>query len=114
MSYLISRILLAMLMVPVASLVYLITFCIYVDNHLFTNGRTAVGFIIAGAVTWVFLGAWWFLLWRASVHWNRRRQKLTFAAVGVAAVAGFFAGAATYNIDDDLGCFVGSASAPLL
>jgi hypothetical protein len=114
MSSLISRILLAILMLPIASLVFLITFCFYIDEHLFTNGRTGTGFVIAGVVTWIFLAAWWFFLWRTSVCWNRRRQKLTFAAVVVSAIAGFFAGAATFNIDDDLGCFVGATSAPLL
>ena len=41
--------------------------------------RTA-WFIVAGLVSWAFVGAWWFLLWRKSVRWTGERVGYTVGA----------------------------------
>lgn len=35
----------------------------------------AWAFLIAGALTWAAVGLYWWLLWRSSVNWTRRRNR---------------------------------------
>ena len=85
MSRLVSRILLTVFMLPAGTLVFILAF-LFADTAL-QVGRDALSFLFAGTIAWLFVGAYWILLWRGAVHWDRARISLTCAAVGVALIA---------------------------
>lgn len=117
MSQLIARILLAISLWPLAALVYIITFFVVVEGMRgsYYSDRGARGFCLAGAVAWIFMAAYWVLLWRKSVVWTPQRRGLTFGAL----VGAFFAGAVVGVVMGgivaaDFGWFMGSITAPVL
>src|SRR5690349_13037002 len=116
MSHLISRILLAILLFPLASLVYLIAFV--TSYHIFNESiffdRDIDFFIVAGAVTWFFLGVYWYLLWRGSVRFTAARIRWSLIAILLSALAGMLIAVTLTSIERDLVGFVGSSAAPLL
>lgn len=129
MSQLIARILLAIFVIPLASLIYLVTdiqsqrwldrwinsrnnFPRYYDYY-----RTLhrLRYTLSGLIAWAFLATWWFLLWRKSVQWNGRRIGLTALSALLAAAIGFLIATLLNNQSSrEFGDFIGSASAPLL
>jgi hypothetical protein len=120
MSRLLSRILLAMLMLPLAALVHLAVciamFSVY--RYPYAGRSDHVVFMVSGAVTWGLMAGYWFLLWRSVVRWTSRRIiQTTVAALG-AVVAGAVTGAGLAALlgrgNDSFGTFFGSALAPLL
>jgi hypothetical protein len=68
MSGLVARILLAMLMLPAAGAVALVVFP---QASMGNPHRTACG--VTGIVTFLFVIAYWTLLWRRSVAWTQHR-----------------------------------------
>jgi hypothetical protein len=117
MSRLIARILLALSIWPLATLIYLMVFVV-VDQGMrggYYYDRVARAFMTAGAVTWIFMGAYWILLWRKSIVWTARRRVLTFGAIFGALVVGASAGTLMGGVvDGDFGWFIGSITAPIL
>jgi hypothetical protein len=119
MSRLISRILLTILMFPLASLVYLIAFALCLQwlegipgNY---SHRERQSFVVGGAIAWMFLAIYWFLLWRESTRWSRSRRVRTLLMALAAAVASVaIAAPIGAIIDVGLAIFVASTSAPLL
>ena len=110
MSRLLSRVLLAILMFPLAGIVYLVTFVILEDAG--NGGREYL--VMAGGVTWMFVAAYWFGLWHAGVQWTPKRIRETIvSAIGAVFVA-IVLGRLLYYSDRDFGAFVGSVLAPLL
>jgi MFS family permease len=78
-------------------------------------GREARGFGIAGAVTWMFVGAYWVLLWRKSIVWTPERRGWTFGALfGGMLVAAVVGGAMGGVVGAEFGWFIGSITAPVL
>src|SRR5690606_15585558 len=68
MSNLIARILLAMLMFPLAALAYLLVFLVLMEGVLgYGRFRDELGFMLAGLGTWGFMAAYWWALWRKTV-----------------------------------------------
>ena len=112
MSHLVSRILLAILMLPAAGLVYLVTYL--AADHAFGYQWEPVPSMLSGVSTWVFVGIYWYGLWRRSVTWTSTRVTRTFIAAGAAVVVGFMLGMLVYAIERQVGQFVGCVSAPLL
>lgn len=123
MSSLIARILLAIFMIPLASLVYLVTFFqserwldhwVAYQNYDNYRQRAQLHFALTGLTAWAFVGVWWFLLWRKSVRWTGPRIALTAVCATIAAGLGAVI-AAVLNISErGFGDFVGSAAAPML
>ena len=129
MSQLIARILLAIFVLPLASLLYLVTevqsqrwldrwissrnnFPKYYDYYQ-TFHR--LRYTLSGLIAWAFLATWWFLLWRKSVQWNGRRIGLTALSALLAAAIGFLIATLLNNQSShEFGDFIGSASTPLL
>src|SRR4051794_10903304 len=91
MSSLLSRILLAMLMLPAASLVYLVSFVVS-DHQTAYYSRGWGLWLLSGGVTSAFVGIYWTVLWRKSVRWTSARVKLTVVSVVAAIFAGMAAG----------------------
>jgi hypothetical protein len=107
----ISRILLSLLSFPLASLLYLVMFIFFERAN--SNGEF-ISFMYSGVVTWAFLAAFWYWLWRAAVLWTPRRWAATAFAAGGALAAGAVIGVVTSASQRDVGFFVASALAPLL
>jgi hypothetical protein len=115
-SHLLSRILLAMLMLPLAALLYLI---VVVVGFRYSNswGDTWV-WLFAGLGTWLAMAGYWFLLWRRAVRWTSQRIALTLGAGLAAASAAIIVSLAVQGMmrgnNGDFAIFVGTAIAPLL
>jgi len=119
MSRLVARILLTILLFPLASLFYFFVF-LFCDLQIrsatsYTRTSTAMCFIVSGVVTWGAMALYWTLLWRLSVKWTGARIGRTLlAAAGAAAVASILATIVEATIEHEVGIFLGSAAAPLL
>src|ERR1700735_1822098 len=97
MSQLVSRILLAIFVFPLASILYLVLFIAIEEgsrSSVYGNSRDRemVAFLIAGLVTWAGMALYWWLLWRSSprglLMWNDYRiPSATFNAGSVANLA---------------------------
>ena len=122
MSRLISRILLTILMFPLAGLVYTVMAFLGHEGFLrdlFPSGDHGMWvFVISGLATWCFIAVYWLALWFGSVHWNLARLGLIVLAVGATVMGGvLIGGAVSAGFDRRMGgfgAFVGSAAAPLL
>jgi hypothetical protein len=111
-SQLVSRILLAMLMFPLAILVLIVTGVSF-DKVVGYTPEDTIVFVVSG-VTWAFVAVYWILVWRTTVHWTSLRMILTASAALGALVAGIIVGLVFNGIERHFGSFVGAASAPLL
>src|SRR4051812_11731129 len=119
MSRLIARILLAILLLPLAALMYVDTFFMLLEGMrnrgIYTSEAEAYGCIITGILTWAFMATYWVLLWVRGVGWRGRRRVMTlWAAVGAMAVAGVIGVLAGGVVAPTFGWFVASVAAPLL
>ena len=118
MSRLMARILLAILLYPLAALVYLVSVFILIeglDDYYDYRQRVAYGFLVAGCLTWAFMAVYWLLLWRGGVRWTGGRRGLTLgAAFGAMAAASLVGGLAGAVVEGGFGWFVASVTAPLL
>jgi hypothetical protein len=121
MSRLVSRLLLTVLMLPLASMVYLVALVYYVRSTRYYYGYSGfamraqeMAHVCAGLIAWMFVALYWMLLWRETVAWTGRRVAQTAWLVLGAIVAGLIIGALTWPLDRYIGSFVGSACAPLL
>ena len=113
MSRLISRILLTILLFPLASLLYLVAYLFAYEALEFRSDETAAN-ILAGIVAWAFMGIYWYLMWYRDVRWTNERVLRTVLAAGAAVAAGIVIGGLVGMLEEDVGAFVGSAAAPLL
>jgi hypothetical protein len=118
MSRLISQILLAILLFPLAGLLYFIAVVFYWEVVASPTGwsrsRFNHGFVFAGVIAWAFVAVYWTLLWRKSVNWTSNRTSATMFCALVAGVAAVIIGGLVYLVEDEVGYFVGTAAAPLL
>jgi hypothetical protein len=118
MSRLIATILLAILMFPLAGLVYLMTFFISAVGFRSVIGREQNGLFVADVVTWVFIAVYWLALWRKKVKWTSTRTSLTawsFLAAGAAGMGvGLMIASAMPGSGIEFALFVGGIVAPLL
>ena len=91
MSRLVARILLSILLFPLAGIVYLLAFVL--GELLVRSSRgEALLFIASGLITWLFVAGYWLLLWHSSVQWGSRRMVGTLLAAFGAGGAGFSVG----------------------
>ncbi len=106
MSHLLARIMLALLMLPLAAVVYGLTIVLLIEVVLGYQNDTLL-FAISGLVTSLFIAAYWIALWRRTVRWTRTRIVYTGSAVLAAAVAGAAVGGLGSIADSDFGIFIG-------
>src|SRR3954464_14661369 len=118
MSRLIARILLAISIWPLAALVYMMTFVVFTEGmrgSYYGPDRATRGFAVAGCVTWMFVGAYWILLWRKSMGGTAARRGITILALFAATIAaGLVGGTMGGLVSPEFGWFIGSVTAPLL
>jgi len=115
MSALVSRILLAILMLPVAVLVFILS--IIITDRSLRGGsysdRVHVMAAITCVVTWVFVAGYWIALWKSVVRWSAERLSFTvFATIG-SAVGGLFVALLVNSIERGFGDIIGAIVAPL-
>ena len=110
MSHLVSRILLATLLVPLA--IVLEVFVIEILDESWPQDNEIH---VASAITCAFMLAYWSLVWRKVVRWNWTRIGLTAGAVVPATVAagiiGWYVGD---KIIEPIGVLVGSFGGALI
>jgi DNA-directed RNA polymerase subunit RPC12/RpoP len=102
MSKLVSRILLAVFMLPLGVVIYILSIIAF--EQLVTYGPYSYGyasretemFAAAGVVTWGFVAGYWLLLWWKAVNWTPRRMGLTLAAAAGLLVAAVLVSAAGF------------------
>jgi hypothetical protein len=116
MSTLLSRIMLAIFLLPTASILYTLVL-ISCEEEMrrgiwpYSN-RTA--WLVAALATWIYVGVYWILLWRRAVNWTRSRKRWTLLAAGGAAIVGGIIGILMGRYDDDLSFFAFSSVTPLV
>jgi hypothetical protein len=114
MSHLVARILLALLMIPLAAIVYLVTFVVLME-WVFSGWRWQITvFALTSVVTWLFMAVYWTLLWRSSVRWSAPRILLTIVAAPAAVVPAAVIGIVVGQAEDELGMFVAGLVAIML
>ena len=75
----VARLILAMLLLPLTGAVFLILAVALIATS--PSGPPALGrLLLLWSVVYAFVGAYWVLLWRDMVTWNRRRVALTALA----------------------------------
>ncbi|MDB5294009.1 MAG: hypothetical protein JWL69_5250 [Phycisphaerales bacterium] len=116
MSPLISRILLAIFMLPLAALVYMAVYVPIEHSHILgsASNRWDVGFVIAGMVAWAFIATYWTLLWRKSVRLTAERVGRSVAAGVVACFVATAIALPLGRVEEGFGYFIASAIAPML
>lgn len=112
MSHLIARILLTILLFPLASLLYVVA-CVFAYRIL-RVGYDPGSNILAGVVTWAFMAIYWCFLWYRDVSWTNERIMRTVLSAGAAVIAAIFIGGLLAPLEGGIAAFVGSAAAPLL
>ena len=110
MSHLIARLLLSMLVFPLGGLVYTITVVVYFSRGGYGDDEA---WIVAGAVCWAFVAAYWILLWRSAVRWEGR-VGTTLAAAIICGIVGAVVGVICNMIERGFGAFAGTTSTILL
>jgi hypothetical protein len=107
MSRLLSRIMLAILMLPAAALLYLVVLFVAFEVNSFPDDAE---FHLANMVTAPAVAVYWHLIWLPTMQWHRRRAMAT-AVSGAAAIAlGAAVGFMVAFVDDEFGIFVGGVT----
>lgn len=114
MSRLIASILLSILLFPVAAVIYMIVFFVFLEARGYGSATEEIGFLVGGVATWAFIGWYWIFVWRKTVKWNPRRTSRTLYAGLAAAGAGAIAGIATGALEEGFGYFIASVTPPLV
>jgi uncharacterized paraquat-inducible protein A len=107
MSRLVSRILLSILMFPLAGIFYILVFVLGENlrrnSSLYYGPPEAYLFATSGLLTWILVAVYWCLLWKSSVKWNPDRRAYTIlaavGALGLAMAAAIAAGSAMPSPD---------------
>lgn len=113
MSHLLSRIMLALFMLPLAVVFYMILMTILME-FVFRSRDEEIAFFISNFITAGFVVLYWSILWKKSVQWTNRRIGLSLAAGAASIIAGGTLGLLVSFVDDSFGVFVGGISAILL
>jgi len=111
LSNLIVRLLLSILLIPLAAIVFIVA-AVAMDRHV--RGYSMLPFVLAGVVTWAFVAAYWTALWRSAIRWDSRRSNQTLLVTAAAALLSVAIGAVLNQMEREMGDVIGALSAPLL
>ncbi len=107
MSRLVAKIMLALLMLPLAGVLYIVSI-VSIAYFAFGFGPPdEIPFLITTVIVWVFVASYWTLLWRGTVIWTRRRRGLTLAAAALSLVPAALGGFAVTVVDTSFAAFLG-------
>lgn len=114
MTNLLARILLSILMLPLAVMCFIVIFAAVAGNAQ----REETGLIVATFATAPIVAMYWFMLWRRSVLWSPGRIGRTIAGSIGCIVAGVCAGSFMMSLvgvrDETFGIFFGGVFATVL
>ncbi len=113
MSHLLSRIMLALFMLPLATVLYVILIVSLMEFG-FSNANDEFAFLFTNLITAMFVVLYWSFLWKKSVQWTNRRIRFSIAAGVASIIFGGIIGLIVTFVDDSFGVFVGGISAILL
>ena len=105
MSHLLARIMLALLMLPLAGVVY--TFMIVMLLEAWSWNSALLAFMLTDVVVAGFVAIYWVLLWRSTVRWTASRIRLSLLAVAACSLCGLVVGVMATPVDDNFGAFIG-------
>lgn len=107
MSQLLSRLLLAVVVIFATPFVFIMAFMISDDVIMFSVDEALIA---ADLVSGIFLIPLWILVWRRQVVWTRRRTLLTAAAsIASSGPAALFSVLFVMPYDDEIGIVLGGA-----
>jgi heme A synthase len=86
MTQLVARLILAMLILPVTGAVFILLFVLLVVPS--PGAPEAARIVALWSLVYLFVGAYWALLWRSSVRWTRSRTFATVLAVPASLLIG--------------------------
>lgn len=92
MTNLLARILLAMMLFPLAVTVYLVVLFPVMALTGYTRFGDTVSFLLTTGATALFVGIYWLRLWRHSVNWRAGRVRRTVLAAAGCVLAGVVVG----------------------
>lgn len=111
MSNLLARIMLVIFMLPCAGMLYTVTFVVASQTFLrsYRYGSSSwMPWMLSGYATWLFIGIYWWLVWRREVRRNSTRVGWTVAVGAILALVGIGVGLVLEEIDRGFGWWVGS------
>jgi hypothetical protein len=111
MSKLLGRIMLALLMLPLAAVVYML---VLVVGDEWMSLRSEALFVLADIIGGAFVAVYWITLWRRTVNWTGPRRVNTALLGLLCVLPGLAAGAIATALDDELGVFLGGVTTILL
>jgi hypothetical protein len=112
MTRLLAKIMLALLMLPLAAAIYVAVIAWLIET-VFGYRSEIAAFVLTTFIVWAFIAVYWILLWRGTVRWTGRRIGLTLAAAVVAMLLGAAGGAVVRFVDVGFGAFMGGVIAVL-
>ena len=84
----VARLILAMLLLPCTGAVFLILFLAIVVSGAQAGPPSVARLLLMWFLLYAFIGAYWIMLWRDMVPWNRRRVMLTALATVLSLAGG--------------------------
>ncbi len=99
MSHLLSRIMLALFMLPLATVLYMILIVSLMEFG-FSNANDEFAFLFTNLITAMFVVLYWSFLWKKSVQWTNRRIGFSIAAGAASIVAGVTLGLLVSFVDE--------------
>jgi hypothetical protein len=110
----VARLILAMLLLPCTGAVFLLLFLALMPM----SGPPAVGrLLLVWSALYGFIGAYWIVLWRDMVPWNRRRVTLTALATVLSLAGGVAVGLGCLAINRllplQIGVLIGGGTVPI-
>ncbi len=110
MTALVARILLAIIMLPLAVCLALGLLILLMRSR---NAQQESAFLLSHLATGVFVILYWILLWRRSVRWTSHRVTSTWLSILGCVIVGILIGVAMAEVirDETFGVFFGSVSA---
>ena len=110
----VARLILAMLLLPCTGAVFLLLFL----GLMPMSGPPVVGrLLLVWFALYVFVGAYWVVLWHDMVPWNRRRVTLTAVATVLSLAGGVAVGlgclAVTRMVPPQLAVLIGGGTVPI-
>ena len=113
----VARLILAMLILPCTGAVFLILFIAVVVRGAQPGPPSLARILLMWFLLYLFVGAYWVVLWRDMVTWTARRIALTAAATGGALAGGVAVAIGAMAIQRQLpppiACLLGGGTVPI-
>ncbi len=114
MSRLIARLVLAMLILPLAGTVFVFSMVILLPG----GGQPGLARMLAvWAAVYAFIGIYWMLLWQDMIRWTTERKQRTWAATVLSLVAGVLLGLLVEGVlpaAAEVGALIGGGVPPIV